>query len=358
MIDTQVRHYRILEHLGGGAMGLVYRAEDTHDGSVVALKFLPYELKEDPEARERFLREAQAASALDHPNICGVCEIGEADDGRMFVALDFHEGETLKKKLERGPLQLTEALDITRQLAQGLAEAHTHGIVHRDLVPANVLVTNGGGVKILDFGLAKMVSGGGLTQIGWSLGTPEYMAPEQIRGDDSDRRIDLWTLGTLLYEMTSGRQPFEGGNLAHVLLAIQSRDPEPLQQVAPGVPPGLSAIVGRLLSKDPEARYASGEELLADLDSLNDADTPAATEGSAGWSLPGPPLLWIALALLLLLLLAFLLAGGSADAALLLAAARQKPLGIGPHRRSALPPLGPPAAPAWAIDRSGREPAS
>jgi serine/threonine-protein kinase len=323
MIDTTIQHFRVIEHLGGGAMGLVYRAEDTRDGRLVALKFLPFELKEDPDARERFLREAQAASALDHPNICTVYEIGEADDGRMFAALGFYEGETLKKKLGRGPLPVDETLSIARQLALGLGEAHSHGIVHRDLVPANVLVTENGQVRILDFGLAKMVSGGGLTQIGWSLGTPEYMSPEQIRGDDSDQTGDLWSLGALFYEMLTGNQPFAGANLAGVLLEIQNKEPDPPSTVREGVPASLDPIVAKLLAKDPSQRYSSCDELLDDL-GRDDDSTPqepknparpagtAPTEalgtrgsGTAGQS--GLPWAWILAVLVILAVLAFVL---------------------------------------------------
>lgn len=265
MIETTVQNFRVLEHLGGGAMGLVYKAEDTRDGRVVALKFLPFELKDDPEARERFLREAQAASNLRHRNICPIVEIDEAVDGRLFVALEYFAGKTLKKYLESGPLAIDEALDIARQIAAGLGEAHSHGLVHRDLVPANVLVTEDGTVKILDFGLAKRVSQGGLTQIGWSLGTPEYMSPEQIRGDDTDRTTDLWSLGVMLYEMLVGRNPFVGGNLAAVLTAIQNRTPQPIRESRPEAPEALDGIVALLLAKDPAERYASCEALLADL---------------------------------------------------------------------------------------------
>ena len=218
MIDQTVKSYRILEQLGEGATGWIYRAEDTRDGRHVALKFLPYELKEDPEAFQRFMEEAQAASNLEHPNIGTIFEISESEDGRMFLARAFYQGESLDTKIARGSLPLEEAVAIVKQVASGLSEAHAHGIIHRDLIPENILVTQTGGVKILDFGLAKMVSGGGLTQVGWSLGTPEYMSPEQIRGNDSEPTTDLWTLGCGLlrsaHRQTAVRR-FQSGAGAH-----------------------------------------------------------------------------------------------------------------------------------------------
>lgn len=271
MINTTVTHYRILEHLGETPTGRVYRAEDTRDGRHITLKFLPYELKEDPEAMDRFMREAQTASGLDHPNIGTIYEIAEAEDGRLFLARAYFDGEALEDRLQHGPMPVEDAVAICKQIAAGLAEAHRNGIVHRDLVPANVLVTRSGGVKLLDFGLAKMVSGGGLTQVGWSLGTPEYMSPEQIRGEDSEPAIDVWTVGVLLYEMVTGRQPFSGKNLAQVLTSIQSGRPTPLRELRPEIPARLERIIDRLLAKDATERYSSCDELLKDLE---DWDAP------------------------------------------------------------------------------------
>lgn len=280
MINKTVKNYRILEHLGEQATGWVYRAEDTRDGRHVTLKFLPYELVEDPAAMERFVREAKAASALEHPNIGTIYEIDEAEDGRLFLARAYYEGEALETKLEQGPLPVDEAVALCKQIASGLAEAHRNGIVHRDMVPANVLVTRAGGVKILDFGLAKMVSGGGLTQVGWSLGTPEYMSPEQIRGDDSKPTTDIWAVGVVLYEMLTGKQPFVGKNLAQVLTAIQQGRPKPLRELRPEVPTALQRIVDRLLAKEADDRYADCEALSADLEHWNapaeHGDEPAA----------------------------------------------------------------------------------
>ncbi len=285
MIDKTVNSYRILEQLGEGATGWVYRAEDTRDGRHVALKFLPYELKEDPEALQRFMEEAQAASNLEHPNIGTIFEISESEDGRMFLARAFYQGESLDRKIARGPMPLEEAVAIAKQLASGLSEAHGHGIIHRDLIPANILVTQTGGVKILDFGLAKMVSGGGLTQVGWSLGTPEYMSPEQIRGNDSEPTTDLWTLGVVFYEMLTAKQPFAGSNLAQVLTAVQTLQPAPIGDHRDDDPPAaLDKILSRLLAKDADQRYGSCSELIQDLEGWetgNIAGTPAAPPPSS-----------------------------------------------------------------------------
>ncbi len=268
MIDKTVKSYRILEQLGDGATGWAYRAEDTRDGRHVTLKFLPFELKEDPEALQRFMDEAQAASNLDHPNIGKIFEISESEDGRMFLARAYYDGESLDKRIARGPLPVDEAVAIARQLANGLTEAHRHSIIHRDLIPANILVTQTGGVKILDFGLAKMVSGGGLTQVGWSLGTPEYMSPEQIRGNDSEPTTDLWTLGVVFYEMLTAKQPFAGSNLAQVLTSIQTLEPPPISESRDDdPPPGLDRILARLLAKKADQRYAKCPELIRDLES-------------------------------------------------------------------------------------------
>jgi len=189
-------------------MGVVYRAEDLRLHRHVALKFLPRDLTDDREARQRFEREAQAASALDHPAICTIHDIDETDDGQIFIAMALYEGETLKSRITRGPLDVDEALDIAARVAAGLARAHEQGIVHRDIKPANLMLTSNGEVKILDFGLAKLVGRTELTQAGSSPGTASYMAPEQVTGDTIDERTDVWALGVVLYEMIAGRNPF------------------------------------------------------------------------------------------------------------------------------------------------------
>ncbi|MFP5284279.1 MAG: serine/threonine-protein kinase, partial [Thermoanaerobaculia bacterium] len=206
MLGRAIGHYVVKEHIGGGGMGVVYKAEDSRLERTVALKFLPPELTRDPVAKARFLQEARAASALEHPNICTIHEVDETEDGQLYLAMPAYDGETLKRKVESGPLPLAEAIDFAIQVGQGLAKAHRQGIVHRDIKPANLIVTGDGIVKILDFGLAKLAGAAGLTRAGFCLGTPSYMSPEQARGE-VDQRTDLWSLGVVLYEMVTGRPP-------------------------------------------------------------------------------------------------------------------------------------------------------
>ena len=210
MEGQDLSHYRILERLGGGGMGVVYRALDTKLQRHVALKFLPLDMTRDDEARQRFVQEAQAASALDHPNICTVHEIDATPDGQLFIAMAYYDGTTLKKLIEDGPLPVAKAVDIAHQVARGLAKAHAAGIVHRDIKPANVMVTQDGFVKVVDFGIAKLLGVTGGTRDGSTLGTVSYMAPEQVAGDDAVPQSDLWAVGVLLYEMLTGRVPFPG----------------------------------------------------------------------------------------------------------------------------------------------------
>jgi Tol biopolymer transport system component len=259
-----VSHFRIAELLGGGGMGVVYRAEDIQLGRTVALKFLAPELVRDPTAKVRLLTEARAASALDHPNVCTILEAGETEEGLLFLAMPCYVGESLEHRLVRGPLPLEEALDVVAQVAQGLAKAHQHGIVHRDVKPANLFLTDGR-VKILDFGIAKLTREAGPTRLGASLGTPSYMAPEQTRAEEIDARADVWSLGVVLYEMLAGRRPFAGGSDAAVVYAVLNEAPEPLSQLRPEVPRQLERIVSRMLARDPGERYADAGEVLADL---------------------------------------------------------------------------------------------
>ena len=254
-------HYRIEERLGGGGMGVVYRALDTTLQRPVALKFLPPHLAASPEAKQRFLHEAQAASALDHPNICTIYEIGQTGDDQLFIAMAFYEGETLKKKIGRGPLPVEEAVHLARQIAEALAAAHAAGIVHRDVKPANVMVTAGGRVKLLDFGLAKLEDVT-LTRAGTRLGTVSYMSPEQARGDTVDARTDIWALGVVFYELLTGRRPFRGENEQAVLYAIRHDEPAPVAALRPEVPPGLVRVVAKALEKDPTERYQAMDALL------------------------------------------------------------------------------------------------
>ncbi|MFL6197639.1 MAG: protein kinase domain-containing protein [Thermoanaerobaculia bacterium] len=262
-LGCRIAHYEILELLGGGAMGEVYKAKDTRLGRIVALKFLPTDLIRDPSARRRFLREAQAAALLDHPNVATIYEIGESEGGRVFLSLALYEGETLQRKLERGPLPLPEAFSIARQIARGLAAAHCREIVHRDIKPANIMVLPDGTVKLLDFGLAKMIGATSLTRLGASPGTPAYKSPEQTRGEKVDPRSDLWALGVVLYEMVTGRQPFRGEYEQAVIYSILNETPKPL---GPELPPELSEVIDRALKKDPAERYATAEELKEDLE--------------------------------------------------------------------------------------------
>ena len=202
--------YTILAELGHGGMGVVYTAQDPRLKRQVAIKLLTPDLTRDETAKQRFLQEAQAASALDHPNICTIFEVNETDDGQLYLVMAYYDGETLKERIERGALPVDEAVDIATQVGHGLAKAHTAGIVHRDIKPANVMVTADGTVKILDFGLAKLAGTEGITQTGTTVGTVAYMSPEQARGEEVDHRTDIWSLGVVFYEMLSGQQPFEG----------------------------------------------------------------------------------------------------------------------------------------------------
>jgi eukaryotic-like serine/threonine-protein kinase len=263
LIGSSVAHYRIVARLGGGGMGVVYRARDTRLERDVALKFLPPHLGLDPRAKSRFMVEARAAAALDHPNICTVHEIGEAGDGRLFIAMACYDGRVLKDRIAEGPLPPEEAVEIAIGIARGLAAAHARGIVHRDVKPANVMLTADGGVKLLDFGVAKLADVT-ITQSGVTPGTVAYMAPEQVRGENADARSDLWSLGVVLYEMLAGVRPFPGSHETAVIQAILHEAPLSLD-ASNGVTPALSAIVSRLLVRNPDERHASAEELLADL---------------------------------------------------------------------------------------------
>jgi len=287
-IGRSLGPYRLLEHIGGGGMGLVYRAEDTRLGRTVAVKLLAPELTRDPRAKARFLQEARLASALDHPNICSIYEAGETEDLQLYLVMPCYEGETLRDRIERGPLPLPDVLDVARQIALGLAHAHRYGIVHRDVKPANVFLLADGLVKILDFGVAKLAGGDGFTQTGTVVGTTAYMAPEQMRGDEVDARADLWSLGILIYQMTAGRRPFRGEPESAVRAAILDAAPEPLSQVRPEVPPDLARLVAGLLEKDPAARPVSAEAVAGALRHLAGGGAGTGT-GSPGLPVPVEP---------------------------------------------------------------------
>jgi eukaryotic-like serine/threonine-protein kinase len=275
-----VSHYRLLERLGAGGMGVVYKAEDLRLKRFVALKFLAPERTADEAAKQRFMHEAQAASALDHPNICTVHEIDEAPDGRLFLAMACYDGESLRQRVARGPLAVAEALDLATQVADGLARAHEAGIVHRDIKPANIMVTGRGDAKIVDFGIAKLAGRPDLTQTGTTLGTAAYMAPERFRGADADPCTDVWSLGVTLYEMLTGRLPFEG-DAFQIIGRIQQGAPRPIRDLRPDTPEALAGIVGRALEPDRGRRYSSAVELFQDLRACRSALTAPASSPAA-----------------------------------------------------------------------------
>jgi len=274
MVGKTISHYKILEKLGEGGMGVVYKAQDTKLDRFVALKFLPRHLSQSEEEKQRFIHEAKAASALDHTNICTVYEIDETEDGQMFIAMASYEGESLKEKIERGPMAVNEALDIATQISQGLAKAHSKEIIHRDIKPANLLIAEDDVVKIVDFGLAKLAGRTMLTKEGTTLGTASYMSPEQTEGTEVDKRTDIWALGVVLYEMITGKQPFEGDYEQAVMYSIMHEDPEPLTALRTGLPMELERIVNKALKKSPAERYQSLDEMLVDLKSVRTAESP------------------------------------------------------------------------------------
>jgi serine/threonine-protein kinase len=262
---------RVIEKVGGGGMGVVYKALDVRLGRTVALKFLPARPGADDEAKRRFIQEAKAASALDHPNICAIHDVGETAAGQLFIAMAYYEGLTLKK-IRNGPLPLGEALACVAQVAEGLRRAHQAGIVHRDIKPANVIVTGGGQVKIVDFGLAK-IAGADFTREPRAMGTIAYMSPEQTCGSDVDARTDIWSLGVLLYEMLTGRRPFTAEREDTLIHAIRHDDPTPIRAVRAEIPAAVAAVVSRCLDKRLATRYRSVEELLVDVRAVEKGGT-------------------------------------------------------------------------------------
>ena len=268
---SQLGPYKIVSQLGAGGMGVVYQAHDPRLDRSVAIKLLPPDLTRDEIAKQRFLQEAKAASALDHPNICTIFEINETDDGQLFLVMARYEGETLKERIRKGPLELDDAIDMATQVGEGLAEAHKAGIVHRDIKPANLFVTKTGTVKILDFGLAKLADTEGVTQTGTTVGTVAYMSPEQAKGQEVDHRTDIWSLGVVLYEMLAGTPPFAGENLLSLSNAILDGEPMALS----GASLSAHSVVTKALNKDKVQRHQAVTDLLKELRALQSGSDAA-----------------------------------------------------------------------------------
>jgi serine/threonine protein kinase/Tfp pilus assembly protein PilF len=267
MIGKTVLHYRIIEKIGEGGMGVVYKAEDTKLKRMVALKFLPAQFTGDPQARTRFVQEAQAAAALDHPNICTIYEINEAE-GQTYIAMAYIKGQSLKDKILPGPLGIPEAVNIAGQVAEGLKSAHGRGIIHRDIKPGNIMLTEEGQVKIMDFGLAKLERGADLTKTMTIMGTPAYMSPEQARGEVVDHRTDIWSLGCVFFEMLSGRRPFPNEHDQAVIYSILNEEPRPIVHPGEEIPAQLETIIHTCLEKDPRNRYQGAAALAEALKSF------------------------------------------------------------------------------------------
>ncbi|MFT5784503.1 MAG: serine/threonine protein kinase, partial [Candidatus Krumholzibacteriia bacterium] len=278
LVGSQICQYKIGALLGGGGMGAVYQAKDQRLGRTVALKFLLPHLTDKATAKQRFVLEAQAAARLEHPNICTILEVGESPDGKMFIAMPLYEGDSLRSRLNGGPIPLPELTDYARQICSGLNKAHEQGIVHRDIKPENIFVTDDGVLKILDFGIAKL-SAAGVTGTGAVIGTLSYMSPEQASSQAVDHRSDIWSLGVMLFEMACGQAPFKRDNALAMINALVNQTPPTLDTIWPEAPPALTKVIQHALQKRPADRFQSVAELGATLDDLYDteADTIGVT---------------------------------------------------------------------------------
>src|SRR5581483_11767557 len=281
---TQIGHYEIVSQLGEGGMGQVYQARDTRLDRVVALKTLPPELRKDPDRQRRFLQEARVASALSHPNVCYLHEIGESK-GIAWIAMEYIDGESLADKIRRGPLAVDEIISIAEQIAEALDAAHAKGIIHRDIKPSNVIVTPRGHVKVLDFGLAKMMAAESdetqlLTRVGALLGTVQYMSPEQALGRGVDARSDIFSLGALMYEMATGRLPFSGASSQETIARVIGEQPDAIARFNYSIPAELDRVIRKCLEKDRERRYQNARELIIDLKNLQRDRTTTTGGGS------------------------------------------------------------------------------
>ncbi len=276
MIGTRVSHYKIIEKLGGGGMGIVYKAQDLNLDRFVALKFLPPSFSSDEETKQRFIHEAKAASSLQHQNICTIHEIDETDDEQLFICMDCYEGETLSKKIKSGLLKIDEAVEISVSVSKGLSAAHEKGIIHRDIKPANIFITDRNEVKILDFGLAKSSAYTKITRMDSTKGTITYISPEQAQGKEATHQSDIWSLGVVMYEMLTGQLPFKGDVDQVIIYSILDKEPEKITSLNPEIPLELENIVSKALEKNLDLRYQNIEEMLADLLSFkNESSNPS-----------------------------------------------------------------------------------